>query len=107
MCIFRVFHTCCLNFESYQTVGTLAEKPPDCCNVAPLEQTTFTTVILNAKDDTLAWSYQTGGAVISSPALANNAIYVGSHDHLIYAIGNPNNNNSIFQKNENQQALCG
>ncbi|MCL2288422.1 MAG: DUF996 domain-containing protein, partial [Candidatus Bathyarchaeota archaeon] len=33
-------------FENYQTVGTLAKKPPNYCNVAPLEQTTFTTVIL-------------------------------------------------------------
>jgi len=33
------------------------------------------------------WSYETGDMVVSSPAVANNAVYVGSYNHVIYAFG--------------------
>jgi outer membrane protein assembly factor BamB len=35
---------------------------------------------------TLAWKFKTGGRVISSPAVAGGAVYVGSSDGNIYAI---------------------
>jgi outer membrane protein assembly factor BamB len=36
---------------------------------------------------TLGWKFTTGGAVISSPTVADGIVYVGSSDHNIYAIG--------------------
>ena len=39
-----------------------------------------------ASDDRLNWNYMTGGTVESSPAVANGVVYVGSHDHNIYAL---------------------
>jgi outer membrane protein assembly factor BamB len=34
----------------------------------------------------LLWSYTTGSAVISSPAVVNGVVYVGSYDHSVYAL---------------------
>jgi len=36
---------------------------------------------------TLAWKFQTGGSVISSPSVAKCILYVGSQDKHIYALG--------------------
>jgi outer membrane protein assembly factor BamB len=36
---------------------------------------------------TLSWKYTTGGAVISSPTVADGILYVGSQDKNIYALG--------------------
>jgi outer membrane protein assembly factor BamB len=33
------------------------------------------------------WSFTTGGFVLSSPAVANGIVYVGSDDGNVYAIG--------------------
>jgi len=35
----------------------------------------------------LRWSYTTGGLVLSSPAVANGVVYVGSYDNNVYAFG--------------------
>ena len=35
---------------------------------------------------TLKWSYTTGGAVESSPAVANGVVYIGSDDGNLYAL---------------------
>jgi glucose dehydrogenase len=40
---------------------------------------------LNAATGALIWSYETGGAVESSPAVANGVVYVGSFDKKVYA----------------------
>jgi outer membrane protein assembly factor BamB len=32
------------------------------------------------------WSYTTGGDILSSPAVANGVVYVGSNDNKIYAL---------------------
>src|SRR5579863_3568306 len=32
------------------------------------------------------WSYATGGSVVSSPAVANGVVYVGSQDNNVYAL---------------------
>jgi outer membrane protein assembly factor BamB/alpha-tubulin suppressor-like RCC1 family protein len=37
-------------------------------------------------NDQLKWTFNTGGPVYSSPAVANGVVYVGSNDHKIYAI---------------------
>jgi hypothetical protein len=42
---------------------------------------------LNATDGIKLWSYPTGGAVDSSPAVANGITYVGSEDGNVYALG--------------------
>jgi len=34
----------------------------------------------------LVWQYTTGGSVRSSPAVADNKLFIGSHDHKIYAL---------------------
>ena len=34
----------------------------------------------------LIWKYTTNGYVVSSPAVANGIVYVGSYDHNIYAL---------------------
>jgi outer membrane protein assembly factor BamB len=36
---------------------------------------------------TLAWNFTTGGAVISSPSVADGIVYVGSQDKYVYALG--------------------
>jgi outer membrane protein assembly factor BamB len=40
----------------------------------------------NASTLVKKWSYPTGGAVISSPAVANNVVYFGSEDGNLYAV---------------------
>jgi outer membrane protein assembly factor BamB len=35
----------------------------------------------------LVWSYLTGEMVVSSPAVANGMVYLGSYDHQVYAFG--------------------
>jgi outer membrane protein assembly factor BamB len=42
---------------------------------------------LNASTGALVWSYATGGAVESSPAVADGVVYVGSEDGNVYAFG--------------------
>lgn len=34
----------------------------------------------------LKWKFKTGGAIVSTPALANGTVYFGSSDHFLYAI---------------------
>jgi hypothetical protein len=34
----------------------------------------------------LLWAFTTGGTVVSSPAVANGVVYVGSGDHNLYAL---------------------
>jgi len=34
----------------------------------------------------LLWSYKTGGSMVSSPAVANGVVYVGSLDNNVYAL---------------------
>ncbi len=46
---------------------------------------------LNSADGSFVWSYQTGDWVVSSPAVVNGVLYVGSYDHFVYAIGAINN----------------
>jgi hypothetical protein len=35
----------------------------------------------------LVWSYLTDDKVVSSPAVANGVVYLGSYDRMIYAVG--------------------
>ena len=42
---------------------------------------------LNARTGAQLWSYTTGGAVWSSPAVANGMVYVASFDGKVYAFG--------------------
>jgi outer membrane protein assembly factor BamB len=41
---------------------------------------------LNATTGALLWSYTTGYMLVSSPAVANGAVYVGSTDNNVYAL---------------------
>ena len=41
---------------------------------------------LDAHTGEFRWSYTTGGRVVSSPAISNGVVYVGSYDHFVYAI---------------------
>ncbi len=43
----------------------------------------------NATTGAIIWSYKTGEAVLSSPAIANGVVYVGSNDGKVYAFGCP------------------
>jgi outer membrane protein assembly factor BamB len=40
---------------------------------------------LNAKTGSFVWSYATGEMVVSSPAIADNTVYVGSYNNMLYA----------------------
>lgn len=42
---------------------------------------------LNATTGSIIWSFSTGGAVDSSPAIASGVVYVGSDDGNVYAFG--------------------
>ena len=41
---------------------------------------------LNASTGAKLWSYLTGSDVVSSPAVANGVVYVGSSDDNVYAL---------------------
>ena len=41
---------------------------------------------MKTSSGTLLWSYATGGYVLSSPAVANGVVYVGSRDYKLYAL---------------------
>lgn len=41
---------------------------------------------LSARTGALLWSLTTGGPVFSSPAVANELVYVGSEDFNVYAL---------------------
>ena len=41
---------------------------------------------LDASTGAKRWSYTTGGSVITSPAVANGVVYVGSFDCNVYAL---------------------
>ena len=42
---------------------------------------------LNANTGAKLWSYATGTDVVSSPAVANGVVYMGSKDGKVYAFG--------------------
>jgi PQQ-like domain len=42
---------------------------------------------LDANTGAELWSYTTGGAVYSSPAVANGMVYIGSDDGKLYCFG--------------------
>jgi outer membrane protein assembly factor BamB len=41
---------------------------------------------LNVKRGELRWQFKTQGPVISPPTIVDGVVYVGSTDHLIYAL---------------------
>src|SRR5437764_12454022 len=41
---------------------------------------------LNAKTGAKLWSYTTGGAIYSSPAVGGGIVYIGSQDRTLYAL---------------------
>jgi outer membrane protein assembly factor BamB len=47
---------------------------------------------LDAFAGTLVWNYTTGGAVASSPAVADGVVFVGSYDGKVYAFNASNGN---------------
>jgi len=64
----------------------------------PTEMTpdTFATILvglrgtiyaLDKTDGNQIWSYQTGGAMYSSPAVVDEVLYIGSMDSKVYAFG--------------------
>ena len=46
---------------------------------------------MNATNGALIWSYTTSGVVVSSPAVADGKVYLGSWDHKVYAFGSSSN----------------
>ena len=42
--------------------------------------------VKNVRNLNLKWSYTTGSHVVSSPAVANGVVYVGSEDDNVYAL---------------------
>ena len=65
---------------------------------------------LNATTGASIWNYETEDMVVTSPSIVNGIAYIGSYDHLVYAIGeyipNPNTYEVSFimsglSKNEN------
>ncbi|MBN1232724.1 MAG: PQQ-binding-like beta-propeller repeat protein, partial [Candidatus Coatesbacteria bacterium] len=46
----------------------------------------FMPVILFSAPGDLIWRYKTGDNVSSSPCVSDGVVYVGSHDHYLYAI---------------------
>ncbi len=60
---------------------------------APMERSTWGVVdykVYALKDGKKLWDYKTGDWVISSPCLGpDGTVYVGSHDHKVYALRHP------------------
>jgi outer membrane protein assembly factor BamB len=50
---------------------------------------------LNAETGGLIWSFQTGGNIYSSPAIANGIAYFGAYDGKLYAVGASNDGGNI------------
>jgi glucose dehydrogenase len=83
------------------TIGSIMESSPavadgvvfvgsDDTNAYPLNAIDGHNVYaLNAATGAFIWNYTTGGAVYSSPAVANGVVYVGSNDGKVYAFGSP------------------
>jgi hypothetical protein len=44
---------------------------------------------LDAMSGEEIWSYKTGGAVYSSPAVVDGVLYIGAMDSNVYAFGSP------------------
>jgi hypothetical protein len=44
---------------------------------------------LDAETGDQIWSFETGGAVYSSPAVVDEVLYVGAMDSNVYAFGSP------------------
>jgi hypothetical protein len=59
-----------------------------------LQHTGYTTAMGGA-NNYLLWDFQTGGAVISSPAVVNGKVYVGSGDNNVYCL-NADNREKIW-----------
>ncbi len=41
---------------------------------------------LEAGTGALLWKFQTNGPIVSSPAIADGVVYIGSMDHQVYAL---------------------
>ena len=54
---------------------------------------------LEASSGALLWSYLTLDKVISSPAISDEAVYFGSYDHLVYAVGSSSKSPHYDQSN--------
>jgi outer membrane protein assembly factor BamB len=58
---------------------------------------------LSASSGIQVWSFTTGSAVVSSPAVANGVVYVGSFDRNLYAFDLAGGSNVV--RRPNAQAL--
>jgi hypothetical protein len=58
----------------------------------------------NALSGKLTWSFTTGAAVLSSPAVANGTVYVGSDDNNTYAL-NANNGTKLWSFTTGNEVL--
>ncbi len=57
--------------------------PTAWCTSGPTNNNVYA---LNASTGALLWKYTTGWQVVSSPAVANGVVYVGSNDDNVYAL---------------------
>ncbi|MFI1096393.1 PQQ-binding-like beta-propeller repeat protein [Streptomyces sp. NPDC020917] len=64
-----------------QSTGT-SSRPP----TAPPAQAGGATPRLDAGPGEQRWAFETGDAVTASPVVAEGVVYVGSNDHLLYAV---------------------
>jgi outer membrane protein assembly factor BamB len=71
-------------FVYFGSDGTTTPQPSACNNGTSASGTMYALTTTNPP--TLAWCYQTGDSVSSSPAVANGAVYIGSLDDNIYSL---------------------
>ena len=75
-----------LIFSSYGLKTQLADSPWPTFHSNP-QRTGLSLYNTSHVDGTVLWTYQTGNAIESSPAIGEDGtIYVGSHDGYLYAI---------------------
>jgi outer membrane protein assembly factor BamB len=67
-------------------LGLINNSSPAIGNDVLFAGTTNKLVAVNIKNGSKLWSFQTGGQVISSPAVAGNTVFIGSNDGCVYAI---------------------
>lgn len=69
---------------------TTPPTPPPSGPITIVGANDGTVYAVNTTNGSVAWHYKTGGAVVSSPAVANGVVYFGSKDHYVYALNASN-----------------
>lgn len=72
--------------KQYKLVVTAPDYESAETTISVQEDITYEENFTLSSDDPLRWEFETGNAVLSSPTVVNNTVFVGSRDNTLYAI---------------------